>query len=81
VRKSNLRKIILTPRERDYIIDAALGLTVAQSATRRNVAINTVKMMIRRAKAALGATTIANAVAIAIINGEITAQDLKGHTT
>lgn len=78
MRKSNLRKIILTPRERDYIIDAALGLTVAQSATRRNVAINTVKVMIRRARKMLGARNITHAVALAIIAGDITPQDLEG---
>ena len=78
MRKSNLRTIILTPRERDYILDAAMGLTVAQSAARRNVAINTVKFMIRRARKMLGARNITHAVALAIIAGDITPQDLEG---
>lgn len=60
------------------MIDAARGMTVAQSAASRHVSINTVKVMIRKSRKRLGGQNITHAVALAIIAGDITPQDLEG---
>lgn len=68
----------LTPSERVYLRDAAKGLTAQQSADRRGVTVNTVLSMLKRAKAALGATNITHAVALAVTTGEIAITSPRG---
>lgn len=67
----------LTPTERLYLLDAARGYTAEQTARRQFRSINTVKTLLRNARAALGARTIAHAVALALTYGDITPVDLR----
>lgn len=66
----------LTPTERMYILDAARGYTAEQTAQRQFRSINTVKTMLKNARAALGARTIAHAIALAMAYGDISPADL-----
>lgn len=69
----------LTRTERRYLLDMARGLTAAQSARSHGVTVNTLNTMLKRARAALGAASTTQAVALAFAYGEFTADDvLKG---
>lgn len=68
----------LTPGERKYLLDAALGLTAQQSAHRWGVTVNTTNTMRVTARRALGAASIAHAVALAFLYGEITTDEIRG---
>lgn len=65
------RERALYPKERQYLLDAANGLTAAETAAKHFVAYNTVTSTLKRARAALGARSIAHAVAIALALGDI----------
>jgi DNA-binding CsgD family transcriptional regulator len=67
----------LHPAERRYLLDAARGLTAAESARKRQVTVNTVNTGLKRAKAALGARNITHAVALCLALGEFTAYDVR----
>ena len=67
----------LTPTGRKYLIDAARGYTVAQTAARHHVSTNTVMSVLKYARKILGARTIAHAVALAMAVGEFNGFDLN----
>ena len=67
----------LHPAERRYLLDAARGLTAAESARKQQVTVNTVNTGLKRAKAALGARNITHAVALCLALGEFTAYDVR----
>lgn len=67
----------LYPAERKYLLDAARGLTAAQSARKNQVSVNTVNTSLKRGKAALGATNITHAVALCLALGEFTGTDVR----
>lgn len=72
------RRRLMTATEKRYVLDAAQGLTARQSAKKRGVSQNTVANMLRRAKFVMGAVNITHAAALAVANGEITAEELRG---
>lgn len=67
----------LTPHGRRYLLDAARGYTVAQTASRHHVSVNTVQSVLKYARKILGARTIAHAVALAMAIGEFNGFDLN----
>lgn len=67
----------LHPAERKYLLDAARGLTAAESAAKQVVTVNTVNTGLKRAKAALGARNITHAVALCLALGEFTGYDVR----
>lgn len=76
----NGRTRALYPSERKYMLDAARGLTAAESARRHQVSTNTVNSGLKRGKAALGADNIAHAVALCLVLGEFTGDDVRNQT-
>jgi DNA-binding CsgD family transcriptional regulator len=67
----------LHPAERKYLLDAARGLTAAQSAQKNCVSFHTVNTVLKKAKAALGAHNITHAVALCLSLGEFTTYDVR----
>ena len=65
----------LSPRQRDVIELVAEGLTSTQIAERLEVSPETVRTHLRNARLKLGASTKAQAVAIAMLRGEIQLSD------
>jgi DNA-binding CsgD family transcriptional regulator len=61
----------LSPRQRDVIELVAEGLTSIQIAERLGVSPETVRTHLRNARLKLGASTKAQAVAVAMLRGEI----------
>jgi len=61
----------LSPRQRDVIELVAEGLTSAEIAQRLDISPETVRTHLRNARLKLGASTKAQAVAIAMLRGEI----------
>lgn len=70
----------LHPAERRYLLDAARGLTAAQSARTHCVSINAVLSGLKRGKAALGAVNVTHAVALCLALGEFTGDDVRNRT-
>lgn len=66
----------LHPAERRYMLDTARGFTAQQTAERHGVSRNTVNTSLKRAKAALGASNIAHAVALCIRYNEFTTDEI-----
>lgn len=71
------RKRALHPAERKYLLDAARGLTAAQSAHLHQVSVNSVNDSLKRGKAALGARNITHAVALCMALGEFSGSDVR----
>lgn len=69
---------VMTERERLVLVDAAQGLSAQQSADRRGTTLFGVQHTLRTVKRALGALTIAHAVAIAITMGYISHEEITG---
>lgn len=67
----------LHPAERRYLLSAAQGLTAAETAREHGVSLHTVNSSLKQAKTALGARTIAHAVALCIALGEFTGSDVR----
>ena len=67
----------LHPAERKYLLDAARGLTAAETARKHQVSVNTVNTSLKRSKAALNARNITHAVALCLAHGEFTAYDVR----
>lgn len=67
----------LYPTERKYLLDAARGLTAAETARKHTVTVNTVNTSLKRSKAALGARNITHAVALCLALGEFTGDDVR----
>lgn len=65
----------LSPRERQCLQFAALGMTKQEIADDLGISIETVKTIIKKTLARLGAKNVAHAVAIGIRNGVIQADD------
>lgn len=65
----------LHPKERLYLLAAARGLTAAQTAAWYHVSVNTVNTTLARAKAALDAANITQAVVFALAYGDFTIPD------
>ncbi len=74
-----IRRRALHPAECKYVLDAARGLTAAETARKHGVSVNTVNSSLANAKEALFAHTIAHAVALALAFGEFTANDIGGN--
>lgn len=71
------RPRMLTPLERQYILDAARGMTAQESADRRGVNVTTVRAMLARAKKAQGALNITHSAVLAFLHGDITADEVR----
>lgn len=67
----------LHPAERKYLLSAARGMTAAETAREHGVALNTVNSSLKRAKAALGARTLAHATALCVVYGEFSKADME----
>lgn len=70
-------KRALHPAEQKYVLSAAQGLTAAETARKYDVSVHTVNTALASAKATLGARTIAHAVALALVHGDIAHGDVK----
>ena len=70
----------LHPTERKYLLDTARGLTAQQTARKHHVSINTVQASFKTSKKALGAINITHAVALCLVFGEFTHDDVRGMT-
>lgn len=68
----------LHPAERKYLLDAARGLTAVQSAHLHQVSVNSVNSSLKHGKAALGARNITHAVALCLVLGEFSGDDVRG---
>lgn len=66
----------MTARERMVMLDTARGLTAQQIADHRDLSLFGVQHTLRRVKRALGAETIAHAVALSIVLGYVTPEDV-----
>lgn len=73
---THLRARPLRDHEREYILDAARGLTAAQSAKRRGKSVNSVTSGLATARFAIGADTTLHAVTLALAYGEIIIEDI-----
>lgn len=67
----------LTPVGRRYLLDAARGYTVAETAARHHVSANTVQSVLKYARKILRARNTAHAVALAMAIGEFDGFDLN----
>lgn len=67
----------LTPGERKYMVDAARGLTIAESAAAHGITAHGVVRMREKARRVLGARNIAHAVALAILADETIGDEVK----
>jgi DNA-binding CsgD family transcriptional regulator len=72
---SGTRRRSLHPSERKYLLAAARGLTAQQTARHYSVSVNTVNTTLARAKAALDASNIVQAVVFALAYGDFTIPD------
>ncbi len=61
------------------MLDAAQGLTAALSAQRHGVSMNSVNTSLKHAKHALGARSIAHAVALCLAYNEFDTDDITGN--
>jgi DNA-binding CsgD family transcriptional regulator len=73
---SYLRARPLSDAEVIYLLDAARGLSAAQSARLRQRSVNTVTSALQGARFALGADTTLHAVTLALAYGEISVEDI-----
>src|SRR5688572_6934842 len=71
----------LTPREREVMTMLALGDTGAEIAEKLFISPETVRIHVRNARRRLGARTRAQAIALAIRDGEIELGSLDGSST
>ena len=69
------RRRTLHKAERKYVLAAARGLTAKETAAHYMVSVNTVNTTLARAKAALDAANITQAVVFALAYGEFTIAD------
>ncbi|MCL2441823.1 MAG: LuxR C-terminal-related transcriptional regulator, partial [Treponema sp.] len=57
---------IISPREKDILVDLSRGLSRTEIAANRNLSINTIKMVINNVYSKLGAESLADAIRVAI---------------
>jgi DNA-binding CsgD family transcriptional regulator len=75
------KALALTPREREVMTMLALGDTGAEIAEKLFISPETVRIHVRNARRRLGARTRAQAIALAIRDGEIELGSLDGSST
>lgn len=77
-RRSAFRPRALSEGERKYVLAAAQGLTAQQTADRLGVTVNVVNEAYKRLKPVLGAKNITHLAVLALLNGDITEEEVRG---
>ena len=65
-RQANRNTFVISPRESDILSDLSCGLSRGEIASKRNLSINTVKMVIKNIYTKMGAENLADMIRIAV---------------